>query len=110
MREKIKQRKVVEADVKVDQLSPSGGDEAIGELVKSQRKDGALVANAATSEKEDRDGELVGEEPRVRDVVDLGQLLLPPLLLVLIHSAGIPLTSVLLICALSILCLVEYIS
>ena len=107
MREKIKQRKVVEADVKVDQRSPSGGDEAIGELVKSQRK--ALVANSAISEKEERDGELVGEETRVRDVVDLIQLLLPPLLLVLIHSAGIPLTTVLLICALSILCLVEYI-
>ena len=107
MREKIKPRKVVEADVKVDQLSPR--DDATGELVKSQRKDGALVANAATSEKEERDGELVGEESRVRDVVDLVQLLLPPLLLVLIHSAGIPLTTVLLICALSILCLVEYI-
>ena len=75
-----------------------------------KRKDRALVANAATSEKEERDGELVGEESRVRDVVDLVQLLLPPLLLVLIHLAGIPLATILLICALSILCLVEYIS
>ena len=108
MREKIKSRKVVEADIKVDQLSPRDS-EAVGELVKRQRKDRALVANAATSEKEDRDGELVGEETRVRDVVDLVQLLLPLLLLVLIHSAGVPLTTVLLICALSILCLVEYI-
>ena len=108
MWEKIQPRKVVAADVKVDQPSPR--DEATGELVKSQRKDGALVANSATSEKEERDGELVGEETRVRDVVDLGQLLLPPLLLVLIHLAGIPLATILLICALSILCLVEYIS
>ena len=106
MWEKIQPRKVVAADVKVDQPSPRD-EAAAGELVKSQRKDGA---NAATSEKEERDGELVGEETRVRDVADLGQLLLPLLLLVLIHSAGIPLTTILLICALSILCLVEYIS
>ena len=106
MREKP--RKVVEADVKVDQLSPRD-EAAAGVLVKNQRKDGALVANAATSEKEERAGELVGEETRVRDVVDLVQLLLPLLLLVLIHLAGLQLTTILLICALSILGLVEYI-
>ena len=134
MRENIKQRRGLEAD-KVDQSSKQGVKDDSGELLvknrrsKSQRKDGAT----AISEEEERvaDGELVGEE--ARDGVDLGhlghllgqllghlghchhghllgQLLLPPFLLLLIHSAGLAFTTLLLICAVTILCLVEYIS
>jgi len=119
MRENMKQRKVLEAE-KVDNQSSSSVKDDGGELAKSgrsksQRKDGTLqLAGAvAISEQEERvggDGELIGEETRVRDGVDLGQLLLPPLLLLLLHLAGLTLTTMLLICALSLLCLVEYIS
>ena len=124
MQDKIKQRKVLEAD-KVDQSSKQSVKDDAGEMViksrraKSQRKDGALSAGAAAiSEQEERvgDGELVREEARY--VVDLGQLLghllgqllLPPFLLLLIHLAGLTFTTLLLICAVTILCLLEYIS
>ena len=127
MQENVKQRKVLEAD-KIDQISQQSVKDDAGEMViksrraKSQRKDGALSAGAAAiSEQEERvgDGELDGEEARY--VVDLGQLLghlghllgqllLPPFLLLLIHLAGLTFTTLLLICAVTILCLLEYIS
>ena len=108
----MKQIKVVGADIKVDQSSLSLKHDS---LVKIQGKGGALVTSATTSEQEKRDGELVGndeldgDDTRVRDVVDLGKLLLPPLLLLLVHFAGLQLTTFFLISVLSIICLVEYI-
>ena len=111
----MKQIKVVGADIKVDQSSLSQKHDS---LVKILGKDGALVTSATTSEQEERDGELVGDvgndelvgdDTRVRHVVDLGKLILPPLLLLLVHLAGLQLTTFFLISVLSIICLVEYI-
>ena len=135
MQDKIKQRKVLEAD-KVDQSSKQSVKDDAGDAgmksrrTKSQRKGGALPVGAAaiSDEQEDRvgDGELVREEARY--VVDLGQLLghlghllghlghllgqllLPPFLLLLIHLTGLTFTTFLLICAVTIFCLLEYIS
>ena len=119
MRENIKHRKVLEAENVDDKSSPSvkddGGEAVKSKRSKSQRKDETfqLAGVAAISEEEEGvggDGELNGEKTRVRDSVDLGQLLLPPLVLLLIHLAGLIATTILLICALSLLYLVEYIS
>ena len=51
-----------------------------------------------------------GEELRLRDVVDLVNLLLPPLLLILLHVAGLSFTTMFLVCTATVICLMEYIA
>ena len=51
-----------------------------------------------------------GEELRLRDVVDLVNLLLPPLLFILLHMTGLSFTTMFLVCAATVVCLMEYIA
>ena len=131
MRPSIKQRRVLEA--KTDNLKDDEPDfEEKRKKGQIQRKDGgllascersSLLASCESSEQADMmgDGEVseeeegrmskktIQEETRLRDGVDLGHLLLPLLLLVLLHWAGLKLTTMLLVGTATVLCLVEYI-
>ena len=127
MRPSIKQRRVLEA--KTDNLKDDEPDfEEKRKKGQIQRKDGGLLASCESSsllvscEQADMmgDGEVsegegrmskktMQEETRLRDGVDLGHLLLPLLLLVLLHWAGLKLTTMLLLGTATVLCLVEYI-
>ena len=51
-----------------------------------------------------------GEELRLRDVVDLVNLLLPPFLLILLHMTGLSFTTMFLVCVATVICLMEYIA
>ena len=121
MRPSIKQRRVLGAET--DNLKDDEPDfEEKRKKSQIQRKDGGLLASCERSEQADRmrDGEVsegegrmskktIQEETRLRDGVDLGNLLLPLLLLVLLHWAGLKLTTMLLVGTATVLCLVEYI-
>ena len=130
MRPSIKQRRVLGAET--DNLKDDEPDfEEKRKKGQIQRKDGgllascersSLLASCESSEQADRmgDGEVsegegrmskktIQEETRLRDGVDLGHLLLPLLLLVLLHWAGLKLTTMLLVGTATVLCLVEYI-
>ena len=130
MRPSIKQRRVLGAET--DNLKDDEPDvEEKRKKSQIQRKDGgllascessSLLASCESSEQADRmgDGEVseeegrmskktIQEETRLRDGVDLGHLLLPLLLLVLLHWAGLKLTTMLLVGTATVLCLVEYI-
>ena len=121
MRPSIKQRRVLGAET--DNLKDDEPDfEEKRKKSQIQRKDGGLLASCESSEQADRmgDGEVsegegrmskktIQEETRLRDGVDLGHLLLPLLLLVLLHWAGLKLTTMLLVGTATVLCLVEYI-
>ena len=127
MRPSIKQRRVLEA--KTDNLKDYEPDfEEKRKKGQIQRKDGGLLVSCESSsllvscEQADMmgDGEVseeegrmskktIQEETRLRDGVDLGHLLLPLLLLVLLHWAGLKLTTMLLVGTATVLCLVEYI-
>ena len=121
MRPSIKQRRVLGAET--DNLKDDEPDfEEKRKKSQIQRKDGGLLASCESSEQADRmgDGEVsegegrmskktIQEETRLRDGVDLGNLLLPLLLLVLLHWAGLKLTTMLLVGTATVLCLVEYI-
>ena len=130
MRPSIKQRRVLGAET--DNLKDDEPDfEEKRKKSQIQRKDGgllascessSLLASCESSEQADMmgDGEVseeegrmskktIQEETRLRDGVDLGHLLLPLLLLVLLHWAGLKLTTMLLVGTATVLCLVEYI-
>ena len=121
MRPSIKQRRVLGAET--DNLKDDEQDfEEKRKKSQIQRRGGGLLASCERSEQADRmgDGEVsegegrmskktIQEETRLRDGVDLGHLLLPLLLLVLLHWAGLKLTTMLLLGTATVLCLVEYI-
>ena len=121
MRPSIKQRRVLGAET--DNLKDDEPDfEEKRKKSQIQRRGGGLLASCERSEQADRmgDGEVsegegrmskktIQEETRLRDGVDLGHLLLPLLLLVLLHWAGLKLTTMLLVGTATVLCLVEYI-
>ena len=121
MRPSIKQRRVLGAET--DNLKDDEQDfEEKRKKSQIQRRGGGLLASCESSEQADRvgDGEVsegegrmskktIQEETRLRNVIDLGNLLLPLLLLVLLHWAGLKLTTMLLLGAATVLCLVEYI-
>ena len=128
MRPSIKQRRVLGAET--DNLKDEEPDfEEKRKKSQIQRKDGGLLVSCESSsllvscEQADMmgDGEVsegegrmskntIQEETRLRDDgVDLGHLLLPLLLLVLLHWAGLKFTTMLLVGTATVLCLVEYI-
>ena len=51
-----------------------------------------------------------GEELRLRDVVNLVNLLFPPFLLILLHMAGLSFTTMFLVCTATVFFLIEYIA
>ena len=119
MRPSIKQRRVLGADT--DNLKDEEPDfEEKRKKSQIQRKDGGLLVSCEqadmmvdgeVSEEEGRmSKKTIQEETRLRDDgVDLGHLPLPLLLLVLLHWAGLKLTTMLLVGTATVLCLVEYI-
>ena len=118
MRPSIKQRRVLGAET--DNLKDEEPDfEEKRKKSQIQRKDGGLLVSCEQADMMG-DGEVsegegrmskktIQEETRLRDGVDLVNLLLPLLLLVLLHWAGLKLTTMLLVGTATVLCLVEYI-
>ena len=117
MKEKLNQRRICEGDRSSNQSSKSENrDNGINS---SQNTEGTTIPKDHGNDTK-RSGLLEtfrestdvapGEELRLRDVVDLVNLLLPPLLLILLHVAGLSFTTMFLVCAATVVCLMEYIA
>ena len=117
MKGKLNQRRICEGDRSSNQSSKS--EKQDNGINSSQNTEGTRISKDHGNDTERR-GLLEtfrestdvasGEELRLRDVVDLVNLLLPPFLLILLHMAGLSFTTMFLVCAATVICLMEYIA
>ena len=116
MKGKLNQRRICEGDRSSNQSSKSEKQD-IG-INSSQKTEGTRIPKdhgndtkgSGILECRESTDVAPGEELRHRDVVDLVNLLLPPLLLILLHVAGLSFTTMFLVCVATVICLMEYIA
>ena len=116
MKGKLNQRRICEGDRSSNQSSKS--EKQDNGIKSSQNTEGTRIPKdhgndtkrSGLPEYRESTDVAPGEELRLRDVVDLVNLLLPPLLLLLLHVAGLSFTTMFLVCAATVVCLMEYIA
>ena len=114
MKGKLKQRRICEGDRSSNQSSKSE-DNGINssqntEGTRIPKDKGNYTKGSGILERRESTDVAPGEELRLRDVVNLVNLLLPPFLLILLHMAGLSFTTMFLVCAATVICLMEYIA